>query len=114
MRQLPIAAFLALLAAAPFAVPPSTADAQEAGNKARGLDLALRVCANCHAVAVGETVSPVSAAPSFEDVADTPGMTGMALSAFLSTPHRTMPNLILTPEEIGDVTAHILSLKDGG
>lgn len=114
MRQLPIAVFLALLAAAPFALIPSGVEAQEAGNKARGLDLALRVCANCHAVAAGETVSPVSAAPSFEDIADTPGMTAMALSAFLSTPHRTMPNLILTPDEIGDVSAHILSLKDGG
>lgn len=109
MRQIPAAAFLAIAIALPTA-----ADALEAGNKSKGLDLALRVCANCHAVAAGETVSPVSVAPSFEDVADTPGMTGMALSALLRTPHRTMPDLILSPNEISDVTAHILSLQDGG
>jgi len=109
MRQFPAAAFLVIAI-----VIPAAAGAQEAGNKAKGLDLALRVCANCHAVAIGETVSPVSAAPSFEDIADTPGMTGMALSALLRTPHRTMPDLILSPDEISDVTAHILSLKDGG
>lgn len=109
MRQLPAAAILGFLLAAPIA-----AGAQEAGDKAKGLDLALRVCANCHAVAEGEMVSPVDAAPAFEDIADNPGMTGMALSAFLRTPHRSMPNLILSPDEISDVVAHILSLKDGG
>ena len=109
MRQLPAAAILGLLLAAPVA-----AGAQEAGDKAKGLDLALRVCANCHAVAEGEMVSPVDAASAFEDIADNPGMTGMALSAFLRTPHRSMPNLILSPDEISDVVAHILSLKDGG
>ncbi len=107
MRQVAATACLAIALAL-----PGTAGAQDAGDKSRGLDLALRVCANCHAVAAGETVSPVSAAPSFEDVVETPGMTGMALSAFLRTPHRTMPDLILSPDEIRDVVAHILSLKN--
>lgn len=97
-----------------FVVTSTAAAAQDVGDRERGLDLALRVCANCHAVAAGETLSPVPAAPSFEDVAETPGMTGIALHAILRTPHRTMPDLILKPAEIDDLAAHILSLKDGG
>lgn len=107
MRYLPGAAVLTLAAALPAA-----AVAQQPGDITKGVDLALRVCANCHGVAAGETVSPVSAAPSFEDIADAPGMTGMALTAFLRTPHRTMPDLILSPAEIDNVVAYILSLKE--
>ena len=31
---------------------------------------------------------------------------------FLATPHPKMPNLILTPEQLSDVTAYILSLRE--
>ena len=48
---------------------------------------------------------------AFRDVADTPGMTRTALRAFLLTSHPKMPNLILTPEQMDDVTAYILSLR---
>jgi len=37
-------------------------------------------------------------------------MTATALRVFLTTSHPKMPNLILTPEEIADVSAYILSL----
>ena len=33
------------------------------------------------------------------------------LRVFLTTSHPKMPNLILTPEEIADVSAYILSLR---
>ena len=48
--------------------------------------------------------------PAFRDIANTPGMTTTALTAFLTTSHPKMPNLILTPKEMADVTAYILSL----
>jgi cytochrome c len=50
--------------------------------------------------------------PAFRDIADTPGVTATALKVFLTSSHPKMPNLILTPEEIADVTAYILSLRD--
>ena len=49
--------------------------------------------------------------PAFRDIANTPGMTAMALKVFLTSSHPKMPNLILTPEEAADVTAYILSLR---
>jgi len=39
-------------------------------------------------------------------------VTATALKVFLTNSHPKMPNLILTPEEIADVTAYILSLRD--
>ena len=40
------------------------------------------------------------------------GVTATALKVFLTSSHPKMPNLILTPEEIADVTAYILSLRN--
>src|SRR5438132_12432372 len=47
--------------------------------------------------------------PAFRDLADPTGMTGTALKVFPTSSHPKMPNLILTPEEIPDLTAYILS-----
>jgi hypothetical protein len=48
---------------------------------------------------------------TFEVIAKTPGMTGMALSVWLTTPHRNMPHLILSAQERDDVIAYITSLR---
>lgn len=37
--------------------------------------------------------------------------TALSLQAFLTTPHPTMPNIILSPKETADVVAYILSLR---
>ena len=47
----------------------------------------------------------------FEDVANTPGVTEMALYAWLTTSHPTMPDIVLDKDELRDVVAYILSLK---
>jgi hypothetical protein len=39
-----------------------------------------------------------------------PSMSELAIKVFLRTSHPTMPNFILSPEEIDSVTAYILSL----
>ena len=39
-------------------------------------------------------------------------MTATALRVFLTTSHPKMPNLILTSEQIADVSAYILSLRE--
>jgi cytochrome c len=49
--------------------------------------------------------------PAFRDITNTRGMTATALRVFLTTSHPKMPNLILTPEEISDVSAYIFSLR---
>ena len=40
-----------------------------------------------------------------------PGRDRDALRVFLGTPHATMPNLRLAPEQADDLIAYILSLK---
>jgi mono/diheme cytochrome c family protein len=87
-------------------------EAQERGDTRKGRSFARRVCAECHAVLPSKTISPNAKAPTFKAVANTPGMTATALAVWLRTSHPTMPNLIIDPEDMDDVIAYILSLRD--
>jgi mono/diheme cytochrome c family protein len=97
-----------LAAAAALAMP---AQAQETGQASRGLALAQRLCAECHAIEKQSARSPNAHAPRFQAVASTPGMTATALSAALNTSHHSMPNILLAADEQADIIAYILSLK---
>ena len=99
-----LALTLILLFAAPVA-------AQEAGEPQAGAAYANQYCAKCHAIA-DEDASPEHTAPRFKDVANTSGMTATALTVWLQTSHPTMPNIILAPNDMSNVVAYILSLKD--
>ena len=85
--------------------------AQDVGQPAKGLILAKQICSVCHAIDKTQARSPNDAAPRFEVIANIPGMTTTALIVALRTPHRSMPNLILEPDELRDVAAYIISLK---
>jgi len=89
----------------------SQVQAQQMDRPKRGHILAKQVCAQCHAVEERSVNSPNAAAPRFEDIANTPGMTAMAISAALHTSHATMPNVMLDSDELNDIVAYILSLK---
>ncbi|TIS53660.1 c-type cytochrome [Mesorhizobium sp.] len=79
----------------------------------QGRQLAFEVCASCHAVLPGQAQSPVAEAPSFEAIAMTPGMTATALHVWLTAhEHPTMPRIILSHQEVRDVSAYILGLRD--
>jgi mono/diheme cytochrome c family protein len=87
--------------------------AQHVGDIRQGRQLALDVCSSCHAVRAGQLQSPLAAAPSFGEIANTPGMTAAALNFWLTAHvHRTMPLLILSSQQVRDVSAYILSLQD--
>jgi len=61
----------------------------------------------------GQTRSPLAPAPSFEEIAKTPGMTAAALAFWLTAAsHPAVPNLILPSQQLRDVSAYILSLRD--
>jgi mono/diheme cytochrome c family protein len=83
------------------------------GDVAAGRAFAREACITCHVVEP-TNVSPrvVTIGPNFQDIANTKGMTATALRVFLTTSHPKMPNLILTSEQIADVTAYILSLRE--
>lgn len=84
--------------------------AAEADSGSLGLAYAQENCAACHAVMPGQSGSPNPLAPTFESLANRPGMSRMALSALLQTPHRTMPNLMIDPDRIDDLSAYIAML----
>ena len=99
------------LAAAILIAGFGPAAAREYGDPVSGLTYAKETCSECHAVRAEDLLSPVAEATSFEEVANTPGMTRTALTVWLQTPHPTMPNLVIAPQDMDDVIAYILTLK---
>jgi mono/diheme cytochrome c family protein len=86
--------------------------ADEHGDPATGQAFALQACTPCHVVSRRQVSPPrFAVAPSFDAIANAPTTTPSGLHAFLSTPHPTMPNLILSPEEQRNVIGYIMSLK---
>jgi mono/diheme cytochrome c family protein len=84
---------------------------EDVGDPEAGFVVASEICASCHAITREQAMLPVLEGPRFDDVADTPGMTPMALFVWMRTSHPTMPNIILAPDEVRNVVAYILSLK---
>jgi mono/diheme cytochrome c family protein len=93
-----------------------SARAQDWGDADKGLKFAQKACAECHAVLKRQALSPSPNAPTFREIANTPGMTGTALVVWFRSVHPTvpkrMPNLILSDDDMDDVIAYILSLRD--
>lgn len=87
------------------------ARAQEVGDIEAGHAYAKKICAECHAVERGEMESPYPELPSFQTVADQPGITERALAVWLTNPHPNMPNFILPQADRDNVIAYIVSLK---
>lgn len=103
----PVAPLLALLA---ICALPATA--QPPGDARRGQEHAEAACAECHETGAGQITPPYSKAPSFTDVAKTPGMTSMALSAWFVTSHPTMPNFIIPERAKEDLLAWFAALRE--
>jgi mono/diheme cytochrome c family protein len=95
-----------------FAGASLEAGAQTTGNRAAGKSFALQTCTPCHIVADNQRSLPrFATAPAFRAIANAPGKTETSLHVFLSSPHPTMPNLILSREEQDNVIAYILSMR---
>jgi cytochrome c2 len=102
-----------LAAASSCLLGASLVNAQLTGDASRGLIYAQRQCSDCHAVQAGRALSPLAERiATFKDIANTPGMTPMALMVWFQSPHPNMPNLILDPADRDDVIAYIVSLRD--
>jgi mono/diheme cytochrome c family protein len=80
--------------------PP--AHTQQPGDPAAGKRLAAANCGQCHGAD--------SSAPALAAIAAMPATTEASLSAFLQTPHASMPSLIFSGAELNDLIAYILSL----
>jgi mono/diheme cytochrome c family protein len=77
---------------------------------ARGEALSQSWCSECHAVKPNQS-SANPAAPKFSDVAAEPSVTEYSLRVFFKTPHPTMPNFMMKPDDIDDIADYILSMK---
>jgi cytochrome c2 len=85
---------------------------QPGGDPRRGITFAQATCAVCHGVLATDLTSPRLDSVTFKVIANAPGMTGIAINVWLLTPHRSMPDLIIEPQDRADVIAYIVSLKD--
>lgn len=100
------------LAIAAFVMMTSSAYGQSGlGDAKQGLELARKVCAECHRVEKGQKSPKLSPEKAFQEVANNPARSELSLRVFLRTPHRNMPNLVLTEAETDNLIAYILSLK---
>ena len=86
--------------------------AQEVGNPHQSLRIARAVCAECHLVDKAPGQSPNLDAPTFEHIANIPGINSAALTAALRTSHESMPNIIIKGSDLSDVIAYVLSLRE--
>lgn len=100
------AAAVFLLASAAHGAVQRAADPDEGGR------LASVWCSNCHWTRPDPHPSAVDAIPSFAAIAARPSMTPTAIAAFLRAPHRNMPDFGLSEQQIRDLGAYILSLRD--
>ena len=90
---------------------PGLVLAQNYDDVVEGGRIAHATCSNCHLVDTRSTLAPSDGVPSFPWIAQQKGMTAAALAAFLSTSHPPMPDLVLTRDEIRQVSAYILSQR---
>ena len=106
MRKMMLALLFAISKASSYG-----AFAQEPGNPESGFAYARQACAQCHAIREGNNSSPNPQAPSFEQTANSAGMTGISLAATLHSVHEHMPNFPLSANQRDNLIAYILSLK---
>lgn len=92
------------------AIGAGSSAAQSFGDAKRGAGLVREQCAECHAVQLGQQSSN-QAAPTFQGIAGTAGMVGLALEAALNSTHRQMPNIMLSSPDRADIIAYIESLR---
>lgn len=85
-----------------------------------GEELALRQCSYCHVVTSDPRYRPTLSQriPSFEAIANDPGTTAQGLRRFITSTHwdehslpMAMPDQMLGPEEVRNVSSYILSLR---
>lgn len=95
-----------------FMVLGSSANGQiDVGDVGQGQVLAHKTCAECHRVEKGQKSRKLSSIKSFQEIANNPARTVLSLRVFLRTPHRNMPDFLLTEAETDNVIAYIHSLK---
>jgi mono/diheme cytochrome c family protein len=80
---------------------------------AAGKQLALELCSGCHVVAEDQVRPAIDVVPAFAVIANKQETTEFRIRVFLQdTPHPVMPNFIFVDDEVENLIAYILSLRD--
>jgi mono/diheme cytochrome c family protein len=77
-----------------------------------GKRLAESLCSNCHLIGAGTQEHVNADVPSFREIANIKGQTTGDLIAHIILPKHPMPQIPLTREELADLAAYIISLRD--
>jgi cytochrome c1 len=122
MKSRQCAALAAIVASTAWAAAVANAQMKAIeGDVAAGRDMALLACTGCHVVTPDQPFRPLYPGPpfppDFKDIANRPNVTAAALQRHLDTlpavPENShMPNLLLSSDELRDVVAFIISLRD--
>ena len=80
-------------------------------SQAQEPEVATNTCSECHATKKGQLLSPNLRAPTFVEIANTPGVTEAALLVTLTTPHAGMPMFVLSREQRQQIIDYVLGLK---
>lgn len=103
-----LAVILAL--AALFLIRLHNASGAQSSSAAAGHRLAEAWCKECHSIDAA-TIGTANPGPDFIKIANQLSTTALSLKVFLQSSHRSMPNLILKPDEADNLINYILSLK---
>ena len=99
-----------LIASAALLLTTTPIFADDAADIAAGADLAKRWCSECHVV--GPDAKGGDAGPSFESVAQRPGIAEQDIKGWLAEPHPPMDTLNLTASDARVLTRYIFSLNE--
>ena len=80
-------------------------------SSAAGHRLAEAWCRDCHAIDAATAAERGNGPPDFTVIANRASTTALSLKVFFQTSHRSMPNLIIAPDQADDLASYILSLK---
>lgn len=110
MRIVPVLGLALILATATAATAPRPTKAAK-----RGLALAEQRCAACHGVTRNAS-SPNPESPTFEDIANRPGLTAPSLERFLRDAHNypAAMDFVIERRNVRDLSAYIVTLKRRG
>jgi cytochrome c len=83
----------------------AASDVTSAGHR-----LAEAWCKGCHSIEAA-AAGAQSGPPDFTAIANRPSTTELSLKVFFQTSHRSMPNLVIAPDQADALANYILSLR---
>jgi mono/diheme cytochrome c family protein len=93
-------------------VNAAAAQSLDGADVVNGERLARALCVNCHRVAPDGAGTVLADVPGFAEVANRQGMTREAIQSYVLSPHPAMPQIQFTRDELSDISAYIMSLRE--